>query len=669
LRVEGEHVHRLAPLGSPPEPEGITAQEALAFPAVQLFVERATAGGAQLAITDEDAGVVATICKRLDGIALAIELAAARVDAYGVRGVASLLDRRFNLLWEGRRTALPRHQTLSADLDWSYNLLDDTERKVLRSLSYFVGPFSLQAGAAVASDAAVDPARAIHALGSLVEKSLVSMDAGAGEARYRLLDTTRAYALAKLDEANERQSIARRHAEYFRTLLESDHGAEHLANVRAALEWSFSIEGDQRLGTALAAESTALFMALSLLQECQGWVEAALAVLPDAERGTIRELRLQAALGIASLFTRAHGPKVRAALRRGVALAEEVDDPREQLRLLGALNIHLTRTDENREALEVAARSEDVATRLMDPAARSFADWMIGACRHLLGDQAEAERRCRTALQPSPRSPLGAMLQFGFDHRIRGLVMLARALWILGRAEDARSVAAGAVSDAAELAQSTTIAISLMGRASVCLWTGDWDAVQSLSEQIVGHAVKHSLGPYYWLGLGFKGKLAVSRGDPAGLELLFRAVDALHAERYEILYTFFATAIAEGLALAGRSAEALKTIDEAIATTTARNGSSFDMPEMLRVKGLVLANLATPGEPEVERCLVRALACARQQNALAWELRAATTLARLLAAQGRAAEGRERLAATYQQFTQGLETTDLVSARQLLTEL
>lgn len=146
-------------------------------------------------------------------------------------------------------------------------------------------------------------------------------------------------------------------------------------------------------------------------------------------------------------------------------------------------------------------------------------------------------------------------------------------------------------------------------------------------------------------------------------------MDALHAERYEILYTFFATATAEGLALAGRSAEALKTIDEAIATTTARNGSSFDMPEMLRVKGLVLANLATPGEPEVERCLVRALACARQQNALAWELRAATTLARLLAAQGRAAEGRERLSATYQQFTQGLETTDLVSARQLLTEL
>ena len=669
LRVLGEHVHRLAPLESPAEMEGITAWEALTFPAVQLFVERAATGGAQPTITDADAEVVAGICKRLDGIALAIEVAAARVDAYGIRGVASLLDNRSRLLWQGRRTAASRHQSLGADLDWSYQLLDDVERRVLRRLSWFVGPFSLQAGAAVAGDAAADLVGVIHAVGSLVEKSLVSMDVGAAEARYRLLDTTRTYALEKLDEAREGQPIARRHAEYYCTLLEDDAAAEHLGNVRRALEWTFSADGDKSLATRLAATSAPLFMALSLLTECQGWVEAALAVLADGERGTMRELRLQAALAVALMFTRGHGPEVRAALRRGLALAEEVDDPREQLRLLGALNIHLTRTDEIREALAVAVRSEDVAERLMDPAARSFADWMIGACCHLLGDQAEAERRCRSALEPPPRSHLGAMLQFGFDHRIRGLVMLARTLWLVGRPDEAVAVAARAVEDATRLAQSTPLAISINAAASVYLWTGDWDAAHSHIEQLIHHSVKHSLIPYYWVGMGFKGKLAVARGDPTGLELLFRAVDALHAQRYEILYTSFAIATAEGLGLAGRFEEAVKTIDDAIATTATRNGSSFDMAEMLRVKGDLLATTASPRAAEAEPCLIRSIECAKEQKAIAWELRTTTTLARLLATRGRAAEGRERLAAVYDQFTQGLETHDLVAARTLLSEL
>ena len=654
LRVAGEHAHRLPPLE-------IRA-------AVQLFVERAAATGAQLAITGEDECLVTAICNRLDGIALAIELAAARVASYGLRGVASLLDDRFNLLWRGRRTAHPRHQTLSADLDWSYDLLDETERGVLRRLACLVGPFSLQAGVAVASDAVIEPARAVDAIGSLVEKSLVAMEGGAVEARYRLLDTTRAYALGKLEEANERQPIARRRAEYFCALLETDHGAEHLANVRAALEWSFSAEGDKRLATRLAAASVPLFMNLSLLKECQGWVEAALAMLDAGERGTRLELRLQAALGVAWMFTRGHAPDVRAALSRGLALAEEVDDPQEQLRLSGALNLLLTRAGEFRDSLQFAVRSEALAERLMDPAVCLLADWMVGTCRHLLGDQAEAERRFQSALEPSPISRLSAILQFGFDHRIRALVLLARVLWFRGRADEAKSLATRAVREAAQVGQPTSVAMALLGHVSVFLWAGDLDGAEPVIHRVIDHCVKHSLQPNYWLALGMKGQLAVARGDPTGLELLSRAIESLQAKRHEIHTTILATSWTEGLAGIGRSAEALEVIDDAIATTAARNGSSFDMPEMLRVKGLVLAGLS-PGGTEAERCLVRAVECAHAQGALAWELRAGTALARLLAARGRAAEGRERLSATYQRFTQGLETADLVAARQLLAEL
>jgi predicted ATPase len=136
-----------------------------------------------------------------------------------------------------------------------------------------------------------------------------------------------------------------------------------------------------------------------------------------------------------------------------------------------------------------------------------------------------------------------------------------------------------------------------------------------------------------------------------------------------MLYTTFATATAEGLALVGRFAEGLKTIDDAIATTTARAGSCCEIPEMLRVKGLLLASTGGPTDAEAERCLMRSLEHAKQQKAIAWELRTTMTLARLLAAQGRAAEGHERLSAVYRQFTQGLETHDLVAARKLLSEL
>jgi predicted ATPase/DNA-binding winged helix-turn-helix (wHTH) protein len=157
LRVEGEHVHLLYPLDGPRSDVGLTAAEALTFPAVQLFMERAAASGYSSELNDADALIVAGICRRLDGIALAIELAAGRVSSHGIRGTAELLDNRFKLLWQGRRTALPRHQTLNAMLDWSYNLLQEGDKLVLCRLSVFVGFFTLKAAASVAATEADDP--------------------------------------------------------------------------------------------------------------------------------------------------------------------------------------------------------------------------------------------------------------------------------------------------------------------------------------------------------------------------------------------------------------------------------------------------------------------------------------------------------------------------------
>lgn len=220
LRVEGERVHRLTSLETPPASPRLSAAEARAFSAVQLFVERAGASSGGFEFSDAAAPTVAEICRRLDGIPLAIEFAAAKVGIFRVEGLASRLDDCLRLLTGGRRTALPRHQSMSATLDWSYGLLTETEQTALRRLAIFASDFTLGAAGAVSADMAHPESEMIDAIIELVAKSLVTVDVGSAEPRFRLLETTRAYALAKLRESGEIGALVRRHARFCRNLLE-----------------------------------------------------------------------------------------------------------------------------------------------------------------------------------------------------------------------------------------------------------------------------------------------------------------------------------------------------------------------------------------------------------------------------------------------------------------
>ncbi len=220
LRAEGEGVYRLPPLEIPPPSAELTAAEALSYPAVELFVERAASTVDRFELGDADASIVAHICRKLDGIALAIELAAGRVDVFGLLGVAARLDDRVRLLTHGRRTALPRHQTLGATLDWSYDALAEPEQAVLRRLAVFAGGFTLDAALAVAVGDLIASTDIADLVASLVTKSLLNADVRTATGLYRLLDTTRAYASRKLAESGEADQVARRHAKYIQTQLE-----------------------------------------------------------------------------------------------------------------------------------------------------------------------------------------------------------------------------------------------------------------------------------------------------------------------------------------------------------------------------------------------------------------------------------------------------------------
>jgi predicted ATPase len=214
LRVEDEHVLKLDTLVCPPDTPALTISTAQTYPATRLFLERATAGDACLKFSDLEAPIVASICRRLDGVALAIELAARRIGAHGLLQTAELLDQHLALLWTGLRTAPPRQKTLRATIDWSYGLLSERERRVLRRLAVFVGEFSIEAALEV-----VTSVNLRRSADSLLAKSMVVSRPLGATMRYRLLDTTRAYTIEiKIDEV-EFIDLAARHATYFLRLM------------------------------------------------------------------------------------------------------------------------------------------------------------------------------------------------------------------------------------------------------------------------------------------------------------------------------------------------------------------------------------------------------------------------------------------------------------------
>jgi predicted ATPase/DNA-binding winged helix-turn-helix (wHTH) protein len=309
LSVAGEHVYPVPLLVVPPGSTGLTAAQAMGHSAVQLFVERAASALGRFSLTDETARVVAEICRRLDAIPLAIELAAPRLKVLTPEVLLARLDDQLHLLTAGSRVAVPRQQTLRAAIEWSYALLSEPEQAMLRRLGVFAGSFTLEALAAVATGAPVEGSDVFDVFAGLVDKSLVVSLAGAGENRYRLLESTRAFALEKL-AASRYAELARRLCEHMTIVFEradrtwpTTPWADWLAayepdldNLRTALGWSLRPDGDPALGVNLVSYTDWLWRELSLLQEQRRWFELALTRVDDTTSPSV-EARIRLGLG------------------------------------------------------------------------------------------------------------------------------------------------------------------------------------------------------------------------------------------------------------------------------------------------------------------------------------------------------------------------------------
>ncbi|MET3995677.1 putative ATPase/DNA-binding winged helix-turn-helix (wHTH) protein [Bradyrhizobium sp. JR7.2] len=676
LLVEGEQIFELVPLAGPPQGARLSAGEVLDYPAAQLFIDRAAAAGHRGDITDEDADVLAEICGKLDGIALAIELAAVRVGVYGLREMAALLDSRLKLEWRGRRTAPPRQQTLGATLDWSFGLIGESERTVLQRLAIFAGPFTLKGAIAVAAEEGTPGDRVVDALEQLVAKSLVSAQPDGASRRYRLLDATRAYAMQKLVDAGEAAAIARRHTAYVQRTLEAgmaEQGGDDpasrlqaraslLADARAALEWSFANHDGAALRVPLAGSAARLFVELNLLNEARIWSGRALAMLDDANQGGKWELELQSTLGHAFMFTERNSEQAEAALRRGLEIAEALDDHANAFRLLSRLNMFYRRTGDYRHLVPTARQAERIARQIGDTAGIAGSKALLGVSYHLAGDQAEALAHLDEGVRDD--AALRGTEPGHFAYSRTPQIPLARVLWLRGFPDRALDCVRPLVGAAAPR-DVVMHCIALCWSSSVFGWVGDWAAVETMTGRLATHANLHGLAPYEAVATGFRAQTMIARGELAGgVDLLRSALPRLHADRYELYASAFAADLSQGLAALGRLTEGLQVLHETIARVEL-GGGGFDMPELLRRRGDLEARTGDLGAAEAS--FAASLALAEQQGALSWLLRTEMSLAALRLRQG-IKNPLDDLAATYARFSEGFETADLKAARLVLDE-
>jgi predicted ATPase/DNA-binding winged helix-turn-helix (wHTH) protein len=652
LNAEGEWVHRLGSLETPPGSGPLTAVQALTFPATQLFVQRAMAVSDSFALSDADAPLLRDLCRQLDGMPLAIELAAARVDTLGVHALAARLGDSLQLLTRGRRTALPRHRTLSAMLDWSFEYLPQTEQAMLCRLAAFKADFTMESAVAVALDGETGIPEVVEGVMSLATKSLISTDASGEVIRYRLLDTTRAYALEKLVQRGQGGIAARRHALHIQELLiraETDWSTmpreqwrstycRLIDDVRAALDWSFSSAGDLSLGVAISAYSLLGVYELGLLDEYNECIDRALNhihLLSPAQ--PVFEMRLNAALVFP---TGQGGPQRRAqsaVIARMVELAQQLGEPRYQVEALYAvwggafLNADYPAAAVSVERLSTLARSSG------DAAATVLSERLLAQTRHFLGDHAAAKGLAERVLyQARVRMPPGYISPV--PRRVAMRIVLARIAWLEGRLDQAVKIAEDAVEHAAANPFALTQALALAA-CPIALWRGD-QAARVLVDRLTEHCMRHPSA--YWQSWPRSyDAVLTSREAPR-----IRTTNSMELDCVATM----------GAALV--SGEAIARVE--------KGAVGWCAPEILRAQGEKILEKGAPSA--AESYYSRSLALARRQGALSWEMRTATSLARLWRDQDRLPEARKLVASTYARFSEGLDTADLRAAKSLLEE-
>jgi predicted ATPase/DNA-binding CsgD family transcriptional regulator len=606
LGVPGERTTSLRPLTLPGPADGMSPEQALESEAVALFCARAAASNPAFSLTDEVLPAVGEICGRLDGIPLAIELAAARISVLGPADIAERLGDRFRLLTGGSAMAEPRHQTLAAALGWSYDLLTSEEATLLRRMSVFAGGATLHAVEDICTGDGVPRRDAVDLLTSLVAKSLVIADTTRPRARYRLLETVRAYGHERLEETEEIEAVRTRHAawcvtqverawhqvgvgneRYWVAALEADHD-----NLRAALEWA--IGARSAVALRLAGALTLFWKTRGYLREGQDWLRRAL----DAVPGAPPPARARALYGLGMLsIMRGDVAAARAAVEESLAVARTARLRRAEaqaLNLLGFISIFaqdpLAAKPVLEESVAMARADGDVGSLISSLS-------LYGRAHLLLGDVNEARRvfqECFDLADETGETPSAALIGLGWTTLGAGewrrseelfrraltivrhagnrfetalvLSFLGHLAWARGKPADATALLEEGRSLSLVMGAPFPLSRCLYGLAQVALAEGDPARAAGLADEACAVAEKARL-PYALVrALLVRGDVRRAKGDTEAARAAYD--EALALARAHSDSVGVATALTRQARLArqrGADDEALTWLSDAIA--------------------------------------------------------------------------------------------------------
>lgn len=666
LAIPGERVLRLEPLDTPPEGELVGADRALSYASVQLLADRVRANDAAFELTDRDALAACLICRKLGGLPLAIEFASALIPIFGVAGLSSRLDDRLRLLSGGRHSILPRHRTLDAALDWSFQLLEPHEQSVLLELAIFSGGFSIEAAQAVIGRES-ESAEIGDILAQLVRKSLVSPDIRGTILRFRLLEPTRAFLLGRLERHSGRQRLQRQHAGYFADAL---HGRRHMAaaredpgafvpdidNIRAALTWALSDTGDRALAIALCAGAVPIWFGLSLLSECSRRAHTLIAMMTEEERLSPNGSAIDLAIASTQIFLHGAAAENYADWTMRERAAADEGHYIERIRLLlGRWTYNIRHPDyaAAESLIEDMARINDrrpspspdasALSPLVEPAhLRATELWMRGTTRNHRGyfDQARAcFERFLDAETDAMRTFWMAIT--GFDRRSDALGLLGMTKCLVGDVEAGLADVDAGIAAARTTGKALPICEALQWAGFSKLIMGEpLTVTKPLVAELLRTSKDHSLFSHFGVALCLKGSEALRSGHAQlAIELLTQGLIQLRDANYGPFDPYFEGVLAQAHVATGQARLARSRIEGFMQSRAALD--CFCSAELLRqhAKLVVLT-----GEADKAEALLRAANdLAERQDAVPWKIRVVADLCALLRARERVDEA-DRLA-------------------------
>lgn len=649
VRVEGEYVVNIPALSVPPE--NVAKKDACSFAATRLFVMRMEALGYRAGDSDVEVSAIVRTCRALDGMPLAIELAASRAAALGPSVVVEALHERLG--WEdgSKRTPMPRHQTLRATLDWSYQLLHEDEQAALRRLGVFAGSFTLEGAANVIGDPVASRSSAAELVSRLVDKSLVVRVPDEGVNRYQLLETTRAYVSELLAHTGELTRARLAHANYLLSILaeaRQEHGhvpqnrwvdkyVVYVDDLRLALDWSFECPSYYRIGAELADAAIHFMFEFSLIEECRKRVDKAIQVKElMKDNSDPMEMRLRAAWAATMTFIEGPSSLTGAAWKIVLKLSRQFEQSDFEARALWGMwtsKLYAGKADAAvalaNEFLSVAVSRDDLPNVLMGSR-------IVGVSMHYAGMHVEAAERLhyvlRTYVHCLHKSQTAG---YQVDQAVVANAVLSRIEWMQGNIQNASVRSEQALSDAISGRHVMSLCYVLVEAAiPIAMARQDFGSVETYLERLFTETRRHGLRVWDAWGRCFEAEMALVQGASRKAALAMRpALADLQRTGFTAHFPYFQGCLGLALAMEGACEEGRMVAREAYEQVS-EYGAAWCKSELLRILARTMAE-----DPQcAEANLREAVSCAESQGAWYWWMRCIEDLAGVLTKNGRSEE-------------------------------